>query len=153
MVQEETGEEVALPGQLGWGCSYGHREEELAWWGSPGNPAALGLCSVRTWAVRLPGWAWVSTEEGRMMPSGWPGEQWGPEILRGGWGSLNADSHSFKSVKNLPAMQETWVWLLGREDPLEEGMATPSNILAWRIPWTEEPGGLQSVGSQGSDTT
>ena len=51
-------------------------------------------------------------------------------------------------VKNLPAMQETWVQSLGQEDPLEEGMATNSNILAWRIPWTEEPGRLQSIGSQ-----
>ena len=45
-------------------------------------------------------------------------------------------------------MQETWVWSLGQEDPLEKGMATHSNILAWRIPWAEEPGGLQSTGSQ-----
>ena len=51
-------------------------------------------------------------------------------------------------VKNLPAMQETWVWSLGQEDLLEKGMATHSSILAWRIPWTEEPGELQSVGSQ-----
>ena len=49
-------------------------------------------------------------------------------------------------VKNLPAMQETQVPSLGQEDPLEEGVATHSNILAWRIPWTEEPGGLQSIG-------
>ena len=48
-------------------------------------------------------------------------------------------------VKNLPAMQETWVRSLGWEDPLQKGMATHSSILAWRIPWTEEPGGLQSV--------
>ena len=45
-------------------------------------------------------------------------------------------------------MQETWVQSLGREDPLEEGMAVHSSILAWKIPWTEEPGGLQSIGSQ-----
>ena len=51
-------------------------------------------------------------------------------------------------VKNLPAMQETRVQSLGWEDPLEKGMETHSSILAWRIPWTEEPGGLQSVGSQ-----
>ena len=51
-------------------------------------------------------------------------------------------------VKNPPAMQETWVQFLGWEDPLEKGMATHSNILAWRILWTEEPGGLQSMGSQ-----
>ena len=51
-------------------------------------------------------------------------------------------------VKNLPAMQETRVQSLGREDPLEKGMATHSSILAWEIPWTEEPGGLQFMGSQ-----
>ena len=51
-------------------------------------------------------------------------------------------------VRNLPAMQETWVQSLGQEDPLEKGMATHSSILAWRIPWTEEPGMLQSMGSQ-----
>ena len=49
-------------------------------------------------------------------------------------------------VKHVPAMQETQVRPLGCEDPLEEGMATHSSILAWRIPWTEEPGGLQSIG-------
>ena len=51
-------------------------------------------------------------------------------------------------VKNLPVIQETWVWPLGWEDPLEKEMATHSSILAWRIPWMEEPGRLQSVGSQ-----
>ena len=51
-------------------------------------------------------------------------------------------------VKNLPAMQETRDRSLSREDPMEKGMATHSNFLAWRIPWTEEPGGLQSVGLQ-----
>ena len=53
-----------------------------------------------------------------------------------------------QTVKNLSAMQETWVLSLGWEDPLEEGMATHASILAWRILWTEEPGGLQSTGSQ-----
>ena len=51
-------------------------------------------------------------------------------------------------VKNQPAVQETWVLTLGQEDPLEKGMETHSSILAWRIPWTEEPGELQSVGSR-----
>ena len=51
-------------------------------------------------------------------------------------------------VKNLPAMQETWVQSPGGEDPLEKDMATHSSILAWRIPWTEEPDGLQSMGLQ-----
>ena len=51
-------------------------------------------------------------------------------------------------IKHLPAMQETWVQSLGWKDPLEKEVATHSSILAWRIPWTEEPGGLQSTGSQ-----
>ena len=53
-----------------------------------------------------------------------------------------------QSVDNLPAIQKTWIQSLGQEDPLEEEMATHSSILAWRIPWTEEPGGLQSMGLQ-----
>ena len=51
-------------------------------------------------------------------------------------------------VKNPPVIQETRVQSLGREDPLEKGMTAHSSILAWRMPWTEDPGGLQSVGSQ-----
>ena len=51
-------------------------------------------------------------------------------------------------VKNLPAMQEIWVQSLGQEGPLGEGMATHSSVLAWRIPWTEEPGRLQAMGLQ-----
>ena len=53
-----------------------------------------------------------------------------------------------QTVKNLPAMQETWVWSLGWEGPLEKGMATHFSILAWKISWTEEPGKLESMGSQ-----
>ena len=66
------------------------------------------------------------------------------------WASLVA-----QEVKNLPAVPETRVRSLGQEDPLEKGMATHSSILAWRIPWTEEPGGLQSMGLQrtGQDYT
>ena len=67
---------------------------------------------------------------------------WGGPIY-GRWTSLTA-----QSVKNLPAMQETWVQFLGWEDPLEKEMAIDSSILAWKIPWTEEPGGLQSMGLQ-----
>ena len=55
-------------------------------------------------------------------------------------------------VKNLSAMRETWVQSLSQEDPLEKGMATHSSILAWRIPWVEEPGKLQSMGKE-SDMT
>ena len=53
-----------------------------------------------------------------------------------------------QTVKRLLAMWETWVQSLGQEDPLEKKMATPSSILAWKIPWMEEPGGLESTGSQ-----
>ena len=53
-----------------------------------------------------------------------------------------------QTVKNLPTMQETWVSFLGQEDPLGKEMANHSSILAWRIPWTEEAGGLWSIDSQ-----
>ena len=63
------------------------------------------------------------------------------------WASLVA-----QAVKQPPALQGTWVRSLGQEDPLEEEMATPSRILAWRIPWTEESGGLQPMGVAKSQT-
>ena len=59
------------------------------------------------------------------------------------WASLEN-----QMVKNPPEIEETWVWPLGQEDSLEKGMAPHSSTLAWRIPWTEEPGGLQSMGLQ-----
>ena len=70
----------------------------------------------------------------------------GPALGPGNKGALA--SLGAHMVKNLPAMQATWVQSLGQEDPLEEEIATHSSILAWRIPWTEEPGGLQSMGQQ-----
>ena len=70
---------------------------------------------------------------------------------------LNPDIHHYfpiaQMVKNLPAMQETWVQSLGQEKPLEKEMATHSTILAWRIPRIKEPGGLQSMGHKESDMT
>ena len=67
--------------------------------------------------------------------------------------TLNLSFLVAQLVKNLVAMQETWVQYLGQEDPLEKEMAAHSSILAWRIPWTEEPGRLQSKGSQELDMT
>ena len=61
---------------------------------------------------------------------------------------IHKNSLVAQTVKSPPAMQETWVQSLGREDPLEKGMTTHSSILAWRIPWTEEPGEIQSLASQ-----
>ena len=58
-----------------------------------------------------------------------------------------------QSVKNLPAMQETQIQFLGRKDPLEKEMVSHSSILAWKFPWTVEPGRVQSMGSQASDMT
>ena len=79
---------------------------------------------------------------------GYPGEEIGYPLQY--WASLVA-----QMIKNLPAVQETWVQSLGQEDPLEKRMATHFSILAWRIPWTEGPGGLQSMGPQraGYDST
>ena len=69
------------------------------------------------------------------------------------WATVHGVTRSrAQTVKNLAAMQETWVPSLGREDPLEKGMAIHSSILAWRSPWTEEPGGLQSMELQKSWT-
>ena len=70
-----------------------------------------------------------------------------PWIIMSNWASLVA-----QMVKNLPTMQKTWVRSLGWEDPLEEGMAAHSSILAWRIPWTEEPGGATVYGVSKSQT-
>ena len=99
--------------------------------------------SVLAW--RIPG-----TAEPRGLPSmGWHrvGDDWSDLVAAAAlwtrWASLVA-----QMVKHLPAMQETRVWSLGREDPLEKEVAIHSSILAWRISWTEEPGWLQSMGSQ-----
>ena len=78
----------------------------------------------------------ISTRDQTSVP--WIGRQ-----ILNQWTSVVA-----RIVKNLLALQETRVRFLGREDPLEKGMAPHSSILAWKIPWTEEPGGLQSMGSQ-----
>ena len=64
------------------------------------------------------------------------------------WGLISGKNLVAQMVKNLPTVQETWVQSPGWEDPLEKRMATHSITFAWRIPWTEEPGGLQSMGLQ-----
>ena len=90
---------------------------------------------------------WLGTHREKLLP-----------ILAFAWTtseSLYRLSYSYKlmnslvtqMVKNMPAVWETWVWSLGQEDSLKKGMATHSSILAWRIPWTEEPGGPLSMGS------
>ena len=79
-----------------------------------------------------------------MIPgSGRPLEEGIGYPLQYSWASLVA-----QMIKNFPAMRETWVRSLGQEDPLEKGTATQFSILAWRIPWTEEHGGLQSMDLQ-----
>ena len=75
------------------------------------------------------------------------GRAFPPELVRS-WASLVA-----QLVKNLPALRETWVQSLGQEDSLKKVVTIPSSILAWRIPWTEDPGELQTVGGKESDTT
>ena len=78
----------------------------------------------------------------RQMKTGWQNKEWTVVKIE-----IRASGVA-QTVKNPPAMQETQVQSLGWEDPLEKGMATHSSILAWRTPWTEEPGELQSTGSQ-----
>ena len=75
-----------------------------------------------------------------------PELDWNPGLVIKSLPPPSGASLVAQMIKNLPAMRETQVWSLGWEDPLEDGMATHSSILAWRIPWTEETGGLQSTG-------
>ena len=96
----------------------------------PGSSAGKESACIAGDPISIP-WSGRSTGEGLGYP------------LQYSQASLVA-----QRVKNLPAMWETWVGSLGWEDPLEKGTATRSNILAWRIPLTEEPGWLQSIGSQ-----
>ena len=83
----------------------------------------------------------------------WDGEGDGREVQKGGDICIPRASLIAQLVNHLPAMQETQLQFLGQEDPLEKEMTAHSIILAWRIPWTKEPGRLQSMGSQESDTT
>ena len=104
----------------------------------------LGSPSVSQGSLELQTrWKMVSFS-GRLQSTGLHriGHDWATNTFTF-FGSLGA-----QTVKNLPVVQETQVWSMGQEDPLEKGMAPHSSILAWRIPWTEEPGGLQSMGLQ-----
>ena len=82
-------------------------------------------------------------DPGSIPGSGRSPREWIDYPLQYSWASLVA-----QTGKNPPAMRETWLQSLGWEDPLEEGMTTHSSVLAWRIPWTDEPGGFQSTGLQ-----
>ena len=102
--------------------------------------------------ARVLEWVAISSSRGSSQPRDWThvsciSLHWQEDSLPLNtsviWASLLA-----QVVKNLPAVQEKWVWSLSQKDPLQKRMATYSSILAWRIPWTEEPGGLQSIGSQ-----
>ena len=104
------------------------------------------------WMDEMVGWwmdgwmgGWIYGQMDRWI-SGWM-DAWMNDGNLAGWRVRRA-SLVAQSVKTLPAMQETWVQSLGWEDPLEKEMATHSSILAWKISWTKEPGGLQSMGSQ-----
>ena len=110
-------------------------------------------------------WAWVWASSGRWWRTGRPIvlQSMGSQRVQHDWATeqTNKYTHIYvyicihiwaslvaQVVKNLPAMQDTWVWSLCEEDPLEKGMATYSSIVAWRIPQAEEPGWLQAMGSQ-----
>ena len=109
------------------------------------------------WMASLTRWTWVSVNSRSWCWTGWPGvlrfmglqrvgHDWATDLI---W---SEQTYRVSQVaqwysSHLP-MQETWVQLLGQEDPMEKEMTTHSSILAWKIPWTEEPGGLQSMGSQ-----
>ena len=109
------------------------------------------------WMASPTQWTWVWVNSGSWWWTGRPGvlQSMGSQRAEHDWVTeLNWTDASIwaplvaQMVKNPPAMWETWVRSLGWEDPLEEGMVTHSSILAWRSPWTEGPGRLQSIGSQ-----
>ena len=93
-------------------------------------------------------WTWLSTQHSFSLegPRSYCFQKAG--YILNTFALWNLEKLLVAQTKNLPAMRETWVGSLGWEDPLEEAMATHSSILAWRTPWTEEPGGLQSTGLQ-----
>ena len=129
--------------------------DTLAWsLGKPGMFYIRGECLLSPGSGRPPG-----ERKWQPTPVFLPGDSHGWRSLVGYslWVCKESDTTEWlhfkvslvaQTVKRLPAMWETQVRFLGQEDPLEKEMAIHSNILAWRIPWTEEPGGLQSIGSQ-----
>ena len=137
---------------------------KIPWTEEPGGLRSMGSLGVgHDWATSLSCIDW--RRKWQPTPVFLPGESQGWSSLIGCslWGPAESDmteaiqqqQHSMfwaslvaQLAKNPPAMWETWVQSLVWEDPLEEGMAAHPSILAWRIPWTEEPGGLQSMGSQ-----
>ena len=153
-----------LPGSISMWLVELHKE---AWWTQASWIFSWCLTPSRASILRGPGWSLESH-----MTQPWKSHDSALEVTCYHVGTLRTGSsvHWFRGrifletsyhgirafpsgsvVKNPPAMQEPqeiWVGSLGHEDPLEEGMATHSSILAWRIPWTEEPGGQQSLGSQ-----
>ena len=139
---------------LGWEDSLGKKMAthfsilvwEIPWTKGPGGLQSMGSQKAgQDWAAKELKASAVLSHPVRSCLSQQPQEMdiailskenWGPGLM------------AAESVKNLPAVWETWVWSLDWEEPLEKKMATHFSILAWRIPWTEEPGGLQSIGSQ-----
>ena len=116
------------------------RSRELVTWKKTYQSKIYG------WDLREEGWEGRVPPENIFCPRCWGV---GAQVVgKMKWQPAVGDSLVAQSVKNLPAVQETWVWSLGWEDPLEKQMATHSSILAWKISWTEKPGGLQSMGSQ-----
>ena len=103
------------------------------------------------WMASPTQWTWVWASFGSWWWTGKPGLL---QSMGSQWVGHNRETELHwtkpmaQRLKHLPTMRETGVWSLGQEDPLEKEMATHSSMLVWRIPWTEEPGGLQSMGSQ-----
>ena len=118
------------------------RPSEKADWDPPKEGGILPVDSHQTWATTSP-LPWVPSFPIYILLTGFV-----DHAIIGIFSKIFKPTHIAQSEKNLPAVQETQIWSLGQEDPLEKEMATHSSILAWKTPWTEEPGRLQSIGSQ-----
>ena len=135
---------------------------KIPWTEGPGGLQSMGSLGVgHDWAASLYFFTFMHWRR-KWQPTAvfLPGESQGPGEPGGlpsmgshrvghDWSDLAAAAPAVaQGVKCLPAMQETWVWSLGQKDPLEKEMATHSSTLAWKIPWAEKPGRLQTMGSQ-----
>ena len=129
--------------EMQWGSNGNNSDQTLRTGPGPRKPQSMQTVAV--FAIRPP-YQWPSLVESKAAWRLW-GNRW--QSSEQHWQSLQARNFPVAhTVKNLLAMQETRVQSLGREDPLKKGMTTHSSILTWEIPWREEPGGLQAMGSQ-----
>ena len=143
---------LKIPGRRAWQPAPGFLPGELSWTKESSRLQASKVCQRGPERAEWAPGTWPVASRRDLLPGCVGIVTWHLSNTRETFQEVPNDFLSSlvaQRVKRLPAMQETWVRSLGQEDPLEKEMATHSSILAWKIPWTEEPGRLQSMGSRG----